>query len=281
MGCAASVDNSDNSLCSLHAHAPIESDGKRPQWDSSEYDALRWKLKQSEFATPKIEQSGEENVHNARDAPRQKFPQGRRRGHSTVPLAPWPQGDGPWSASTSTDVPVVIHKARSTEALEGHEAYISDVEARCFPAYPMSDDAVSDMLRTSHVFLVYVLLCPGECLAFSDDTADNPSSVHAPDDSRRMRVFAGYVSVKFCHDNMSEVLSLAVEPCFQGIGIGSILLSFVLSVGGLWQLHVCADNVVARRLYKRHGFRAIALVRRYYPDGKDAFIMRCHMQPDA
>ncbi|MBC7639842.1 MAG: ribosomal protein S18-alanine N-acetyltransferase [Rhodoferax sp.] len=76
----------------------------------------------------------------------------------------------------------------------------------------------------------------------------------------------------------ADVMTVAVAPWAQGRGLGGQLLSaLVVAVAergaARLVLEVRADNVVAQRLYARHGFERIAVRRGYY-DGVDAWIMR-------
>lgn len=258
-------------MCALPASAT--SDDKSPAPELADHNSMNcWMDSKMQV---------EHNPSITRTDSQQKLCKHRARRQISAPLAPWPDGDGPWRASCTTNIPLNICKAPSNEASELHQASLSSLEERCFPEYPMKDEEVITMLQTSHVFFAYVILSHEEYLAFSDGRADDPVYLQARKSNQQVRLLAGYVGVRYSYGKMGDVLSLAVEPCFQGMGIGSILLSTVLSIGGSWQLHVCVHNFVARRLYKRHGFRATALARNYYPDGTHAYIMRCHMQDDA
>jgi ribosomal-protein-alanine N-acetyltransferase len=73
---------------------------------------------------------------------------------------------------------------------------------------------------------------------------------------------------------------MAVAPTSQGQGVGTALLLALVAeaerreVGHL-DLEVRADNEVAQRLYRRHGFTDIGVRRGYYqPSGTDAIVMR-------
>lgn len=76
-----------------------------------------------------------------------------------------------------------------------------------------------------------------------------------------------------------HVGNLAVEPGRQGRGIGTALLLESIRLAGAAgatraSLEVRISNEGAIRLYERHGFRPIALRKRYYSDnGEDAVVM--------
>jgi [ribosomal protein S18]-alanine N-acetyltransferase len=75
----------------------------------------------------------------------------------------------------------------------------------------------------------------------------------------------------------AEIHTLAVDPAYQGRGIGRALLRAVLdhAVGATVFLEVRTDNESAIRLYRSEGFTVIGIRRGYYrPSGADAFTMR-------
>jgi [ribosomal protein S18]-alanine N-acetyltransferase len=78
--------------------------------------------------------------------------------------------------------------------------------------------------------------------------------------------------------NVSELLGIAVEPGRQGKGIGSRLLGAIESrsaaIGIKWLfLHTAIDNIPARGLYEKTGYRNLELKRNFYPEGQDAIVM--------
>ncbi|MGF1606040.1 MAG: GNAT family N-acetyltransferase [Rhodothalassiaceae bacterium] len=82
-----------------------------------------------------------------------------------------------------------------------------------------------------------------------------------------------------------EILSLGVAPAYRRSGLASVLLGAALAQAGSrgigrWLLEVRADNRAGRRLYARHGFRAVGRRPGYYRDlgqsPKDAVTMICH-----
>jgi ribosomal-protein-alanine N-acetyltransferase len=81
----------------------------------------------------------------------------------------------------------------------------------------------------------------------------------------------------------AEIFSLAVRPCSRRRGLGSALLRetaahAVLVHASELFLEVAAENLAARALYKRLGFREVGLRPAYYrePDGSqaDALILK-------
>lgn len=77
----------------------------------------------------------------------------------------------------------------------------------------------------------------------------------------------------------AEVLTIGVDPEFQGRGVGYALLRALLEVadarGGPVFLEVRTDNDTARTLYERNGFATVGLRKNYYrPSGADAYTMK-------
>ncbi|GAB3910453.1 ribosomal protein S18-alanine N-acetyltransferase [Kibdelosporangium lantanae] len=75
-----------------------------------------------------------------------------------------------------------------------------------------------------------------------------------------------------------EVHTIAVDPRWQGRGVGKMLLEGLLGRADEAEapvfLEVRTDNTTAIRLYEKYGFEQIGLRRRYYqPSGADAYTM--------
>jgi ribosomal protein S18 acetylase RimI-like enzyme len=85
-------------------------------------------------------------------------------------------------------------------------------------------------------------------------------------------------STRYNLPDASELLGIAVEPEKQGKGIGRMLLGAIDSVssdfGIKWLLlHAAVDNLHARRLYEKTGYRVLEVKRCFYPEGQDAVAM--------
>jgi ribosomal protein S18 acetylase RimI-like enzyme len=83
---------------------------------------------------------------------------------------------------------------------------------------------------------------------------------------------------RFNLPDASELLGIAVAPEKQGKGIGRMLLNAIDSVssdlGIKWLLlHTAVDNLPARRLYEKTGYRILEVKRCFYPEGQDAVAM--------
>ena len=79
-----------------------------------------------------------------------------------------------------------------------------------------------------------------------------------------------------------HLLNVAVHPERRGTGLGRALLEAVVATARAGRaqvvfLEVRAGNVVARRLYRRLGFRDLGIRRGYYGPGQDAVVMELRL----
>ena len=88
----------------------------------------------------------------------------------------------------------------------------------------------------------------------------------------------GYVIVDIRLNRMGLIVSIATDPEHRRKGVGSLLI--VRALGSLRtiakevQLQVAVTNEAAQRFYMKHGFEIVSILRAYYPNGEDAFLMR-------
>lgn len=87
----------------------------------------------------------------------------------------------------------------------------------------------------------------------------------------------GYVVLQH-RDFESKIMSIAVKKEFRRRGIGSNLLKKAIeSVKEKGKrrllLEVRVSNIPAQNLYKKYGFKVIDILRSYYADGEDAYLM--------
>jgi ribosomal-protein-alanine N-acetyltransferase len=92
----------------------------------------------------------------------------------------------------------------------------------------------------------------------------------------------GYAGL-MCIEPIADVQTIAVVPECEGRGIGSALLTELITESRRRRaadvlLEVRADNPRAQELYRRFGFEQIHVRPRYYRDGIDALIMRLQLQ---
>ena len=110
-----------------------------------------------------------------------------------------------------------------------------------------------------------------------------PGSPEAPGDTRGAAV-VGYAGLFAPGGAQGDVQTIAVRADRQGRGIGSALLSALISEAAIRGcrevfLDVRAGNAVARRLYRRAGFTDVGVRRGYYqPSGADAIVMRLKLR---
>ena len=88
---------------------------------------------------------------------------------------------------------------------------------------------------------------------------------------------AGFIIGRTTYDT-NDILTFAVNPAYQGKGVGRILLETYLdAVPCACLLEVATGNTAAIHLYNTFGFEIIASRRDYYdspdPDMRDAYVM--------
>lgn len=88
---------------------------------------------------------------------------------------------------------------------------------------------------------------------------------------------AGYIGAWLTLPN-AEILNMFVIDEFRGFGVGSELLDQVISLCNDSEienitLEVRKSNQNALGLYKKFGFKSVAVRKSYYSDGEDALLM--------
>jgi ribosomal-protein-alanine N-acetyltransferase len=102
--------------------------------------------------------------------------------------------------------------------------------------------------------------------------------------ARRGRHVAGYAGLWFVHDpdgDQAHVTNIVVAPDARRHGIGRQLMVALArqAIGRgcvAWTLEVRATNDDAQQLYRRFGFSAAGVRKRYYENTDDAIVMWCH-----
>lgn len=94
---------------------------------------------------------------------------------------------------------------------------------------------------------------------------------------------AGYMLYTFGPDHV-WLRHFAVCPSARRTGVGSALMARLLSkLGSEGRTHVRLkareDNLGALRFYASRGFRAVEVLRGYYHDGRDAYVMTAWIDP--
>jgi len=87
----------------------------------------------------------------------------------------------------------------------------------------------------------------------------------------------GYIIYSVFGDK-AMIVSIGVLPEYRRRGTGQILLEYTLntlrSKVRSVELQVSLSNSTAIRLYQKNGFIIVDVIPRYYPDGKDAYLMK-------
>lgn len=143
-------------------------------------------------------------------------------------------------------------KFEVTEATEEDLDAIYDVDRRAFE-YPMSRSSIERDLRDRRLSKYFVARI-------------------SPYDQ-----VVGYIGL-WCIFPEAHIVSIAVDPDYQGKGIGNKLLEQAISwlIGSGFKhvfLEVRVDNEVAINLYNKHGFEKVSVRKNYYQDGSDAYVM--------
>ena len=99
----------------------------------------------------------------------------------------------------------------------------------------------------------------------------------AVDHSSNRAVLVGY-SCRWRVTDEVHLLNVAVHQACRGSGVGRTLVEAVIAEGRATRartmfLEVRAGNIMARRLYRRLGFRDLGVRRGYYGPGQDAIVM--------
>ena len=86
----------------------------------------------------------------------------------------------------------------------------------------------------------------------------------------------GYLEYSLIYDRM-EIDNFQVSEEYRGLGIGKKLLAHLVSLAINYRvinitLEVRVSNEIARNLYKKYGFREVAL-RKYYYGDEDGILM--------
>lgn len=88
----------------------------------------------------------------------------------------------------------------------------------------------------------------------------------------------GYIIFLIERNSIGHIISLAVHPDYRRRGIGYMLISSAISFLSSLniksvKLEVRVSNTAAIKLYEKVGFRKNKLLRRYYMDGEDGYLM--------
>ncbi|MCL4345311.1 MAG: ribosomal protein S18-alanine N-acetyltransferase [Candidatus Thermoplasmatota archaeon] len=88
----------------------------------------------------------------------------------------------------------------------------------------------------------------------------------------------GFLAGRKMSRSEARILMLAVEENLRNMGIGGILLEKFIDISRIYgiivlRLEVRTDNRKGIEFYQKHGFLVTSILRNYYSDGSDAYIM--------
>ena len=103
-------------------------------------------------------------------------------------------------------------------------------------------------------------------------------SYYAARDGHTLVGYAGIGFVAGPPQAEAEIHNIAVDPAYQGQGVGRRLMAALLAVAdaaaAVVFLEVHTENEPAKKLYASEGFTVVGTRRRYYRSGADAHTMR-------
>lgn len=95
----------------------------------------------------------------------------------------------------------------------------------------------------------------------------------------------GYALGLLKFKNFAHIISIAIHPQYQNKGFGKKLLVELLEIfrkkgKNIIRLEVRTTNKEAIKLYQHQNFQIIDLIKKYYTDDEDAYLMELHMNQD-
>lgn len=147
-------------------------------------------------------------------------------------------------------------RIRIREAGPADRTFVTRLSARAFRRFGSYAKVIQDWLD-SGAALTLLALSGGRPAGFAMTARIPPDPVSPPE---------------------TEILAIAVDPEVHRCGIGRLLLNGVAAEARefgatVLRLHTATDNLPARALFEREGFRAVGIERRFYPRGQDALLM--------
>ena len=133
--------------------------------------------------------------------------------------------------------------------------YVLDIETKCF-SRPWTEKMFLFELERNKVSRVYTAKL-----------------------EEKSNLVCGYICI-WLFPGEAQIINLAVNPEYQGQGIGKQLIEFALDKIACERidevfLEVRASNMPALTLYEKAGFLKIGRRKKYYSDtGEDAFLMK-------
>lgn len=110
-----------------------------------------------------------------------------------------------------------------------------------------------------------------------NELSENPFAHYFIMEEQHTKIFLGMISMWIDSPN-AQIINVYVLPQFQGMGLGSKLLTFFMDYVKSYEvtditLEVRPSNFKAIALYEKFGFTQVSIRRNYYDNGEDAFLM--------
>lgn len=141
---------------------------------------------------------------------------------------------------------MLIRKGEKKDA-----AQISEIEKMCFSGFSSEETVLKEMENNKWATYIVAQINEG---------------------------IIGYVGFWSVIDSC-DINNIAVLPDYRGLGVGTLLMEEVIRLAGVSRvekimLEVRSSNAAAMELYKKAGFKEVAVRKAYYEDnGEDAIIM--------
>lgn len=157
--------------------------------------------------------------------------------------------------------------------------FITSIAGLTLQVMQATDDNIPDLLVLEKE--VYSGRTPWSMFSFQKELAKRQNSLylvvyHESD-------LVAFIGARF-HPRETHITNIAVAPEFQGKGIGTYLMKFIIERArkngseGV-SLEVRIDNEIAQGLYQNLGFESTFIRKNYYQDDTDAINMMLWLKP--
>jgi len=120
------------------------------------------------------------------------------------------------------------------------------------------------------LFTIFNEIWGAETLSELISSLQNTKCALAKSDTNEV---VGYVFYDQDERGFTEITDFGIDPNFRGLGYGADLIVFVCAISTEVRLSVKEDNMAARQLYEKIGFKEIQRIENYYGVGFDGLRM--------